>query len=296
MVLEFGWGEFFSIACALGWAFAVILFRKSGESLPAFELNLVKNLLGVLLMLPTALLFGGGIPEYGGLGWVLVIGSGVLGIAMADYWYLRALNLLGAGRTAITASLYSPFVILLSMVFLHERLGWYQWFGFVLVLGGILLVAWHKHQTVVSKEDMRKGVFFGALSVFLMALGVIMVKSILETQSFFWTVHWRLFAGLFGLLIFASIRGQWPQIIKNINKPQPWGTILTASFLASYVSMILWMAGYKLTDASIASMLNETAGAFIVLLAWWLLKEQLTRRMLIGLGLTVVGVIFVLNG
>ncbi len=296
MSLEFGWGEFFSIACALGWACAVVLFRKSGETLPAFELNLVKNLVGVLLMFPTALIFGGAIPQYGGTGWMLVIGSGVLGIALADYWYLRALNLLGAGRTAITASLYAPFVVLLSMAFLGESLGWYQWLGFSLVLGGILLVAWHRHQTVVTKEDMRKGVFFGVISVLLMALGVIMVKRILETQSFFWTVHWRLFAGLIGLLIFASVRGQWGQISKHLRQPQPWRIILLGSFLASYLSMMLWLAGYKLTDAAVAAMLNETAGGFIVILAWWWLKEPLTRRMLLGLGLTFAGVLLVLNG
>ena len=43
-------GEFFSVACAAAWAMAVVLFRRSGETLPAFELNLFKNLLGVALL------------------------------------------------------------------------------------------------------------------------------------------------------------------------------------------------------------------------------------------------------
>lgn len=296
MNLVFGWGEFFSISCALGWALAVILFRKSGETLPAFELNLVKNTIGVVLILPTAILLGGAMPDYGVKGWFLVLGSGVLGIAVADYWYLRALNLLGAGRTGITASLYAPFIILLSMVFLGESLGGYQWLGFVLVLGGILLVSWHKHQTEVSPEDLKKGVAFAVGSVFLMALGVIMVKEILETEDFYWTVHWRLAAGLGGLLIFASVRREWPKIRRNIRKPQPWLLIASGSFLGGYLSMMLWMAGYKLTEATTAAMLNETAGAFIVLFAWWFLKEPLGKRKLMGLCLTAIGVLFVLNG
>lgn len=296
MSLVFGWGEFFSIACGLGWAFAVILFRKSGETLPAFELNLIKNLIGVAFILPTALLLGGSAPNYGMQGWLQVIGSGILGIALADYWYLRALNLLGAGRTAITASLYSPFMVLLSMLFLGERLGAYQWLGFVFVLGGILLVSWHKHHTEVSPADLKKGIAFAVGAVFSMALGVIMVKEILETESFYWTVHWRLVAGSCGLLLFTSLRGEWPKIKENLHKPQPWLIIVGGSFLGSYVSMMLWLAGYKLTTAATASMLNETAQGFIVILAWWLLKEPLTRRKLMGLSLTAMGVLFVLNG
>jgi hypothetical protein len=35
-----GWGEVFALSSSLVWALAVILFRRSGETLPAFELNL----------------------------------------------------------------------------------------------------------------------------------------------------------------------------------------------------------------------------------------------------------------
>jgi len=54
-----GWGEFFALSSALVWALAVILFRRSGETLPAFELNLFKNLFGLVLMIPTILLVDG---------------------------------------------------------------------------------------------------------------------------------------------------------------------------------------------------------------------------------------------
>ena len=54
--MSIGWGEFFALASALCWALAIILFRRSGDALPAFELNLFKNLVGFLLIVPT--LFG----------------------------------------------------------------------------------------------------------------------------------------------------------------------------------------------------------------------------------------------
>jgi drug/metabolite transporter (DMT)-like permease len=79
-------------------------------------------------------------------------------------------------------------------------------------------------------------------------------------------------------------------VLGHYRSPQPWGTIVLGSLLGSYLSMILWLAGYKLTDASIAAVLNETAGAFIVLFAWWLLKEEMNGKRLSGVALAFIGV------
>ncbi len=137
-----GWGEFFALSSALVWALAVILFRRSGETLPAFELNLFKNLFGLVLMVPTILLVEGlELPDYTSIELLLVFLSGLLGIAVADTWYLKALNMMGASRTGIVSSLFSPFVIFLSAVFLGERLVSWQWLGFI--LGDVRRVAGH---------------------------------------------------------------------------------------------------------------------------------------------------------
>ena len=55
--------------------------------------------------------------------------------------------------------------------------------------------------------------------------------------------------------------------------------------------LILWLAGYKLLDASVASILNQTNVVFILLLAWLMLGEQITRRKLAGIVLTIGGVL-----
>ena len=290
-----GWGEFFALSSALTWALAVILLRRSGETLPAFELNLFKNAFGVTLLVPTILLVEDfGLPVYSAGDLVLVFGSGVLGIAVADTWYLRALNIMGASRTGIVSSLFSPFVILLSAVFLGEKMVFWQWLGLVLVMLGVLMVTWRTHRSVVDATDVRKGVMYGVGAVFMMAVGIVMVKDILETRSFLWTVELRLVGGIASMLVFVMARGSWKSIIQNYRQPQPWGTIMFASFLGAYFALMLWLGGYKLIDASVASVLNATNVGFIVLLAWLMLGEPIHRRKLAGLGLTFCGVIIML--
>ena len=268
-----------------------MLFRRTGDQLPAFELNLFKNLLGFALLLPTIAVFEGlQAPDFPWPDVGISLVSGYLGIAVADTWYLRALHLMGASRTGIVASLLSPFVILLSVLFLGESLRDWQLFGFALVMAGILLVTWRSKRRSVDAEQVRKGVFYGAGAMFLMAVGIVMVKEILETRSFFWTTEIRLAGGIGGMLAYTLLRGRVAEVRSRFAQPLPWKTITIASFLSAYVSMMMWLAGYKLIPASEASILNESANAWIVFLAWLMLGESLDTRKLAGLALTSSGV------
>jgi uncharacterized membrane protein len=290
-----GWGEIFALSSAVTWALAVILMRRSGETLPAFELNLFKNCFGLLLFIPTVLLVDGlKLPVYSVTDLMVVLASGLIGIALADTWYLKALNLIGASRTGIVSSLFSPFVILLSAIFLGERLLPWQWLGFVFVMAGVLLVSWRVNRSVVDVADVKKGVAYAVGAVFMMAVGIVMVKEILESRPFLWTVELRFTGGVAGMFIFILIRKQWHSVKQKFRQPQSWGTIMLASFLGAYLALLLWMAGYKMVDASVASVLNATNVAFIVFLAWLMLGERINQRKLVGLGLTLGGVIIMM--
>jgi drug/metabolite transporter (DMT)-like permease len=290
-----GWGEFFALSSALFWALAVVLFRRCGNALPPFETNLFKNLLGFALLWPTVLLFEGwGWPDLTTGEFLVALLSGYLGIAVADTWYLRALHLVGAGRIGVVSSLLSPFVILLSVLFLGESLGPWQLGGFLLVMCGILLVTWQANAGDVDPRDLRTGMLFGISAVFLMAVGVVMAKNILETRSFLWTVQVRMTGGVAGMLLYLALRGRFRVTLKQFRQPLPWPTIVTASLLATYISMLMWLASYSLIDASVSSVLNQSSNAWIVLLAWLLLGEYIGARKLAGLLLTTVGVLIML--
>ncbi|KAA9130551.1 DMT family transporter [Marinihelvus fidelis] len=290
-----GWGEFYSLASPMVWALAVVLFRRSGETLPPVELNLCKNGIAIALMLPTVLIWGGlQPPAMTGWEWLLVLGSGALGMALGDWFYFEAINRLGAGRGGIIGSLLSPFVIVLSAVFLGERLAGLQWLGFALVMAGIVMVTWRRRRREVTGDDLRAGVIFGVLAIFLFALAIVMVKPVLEQHEFTWIVLLRLLAGLAGMLLIAGWRSGARRTLARFRGPQPWATVIWACVLGGWLSMVLWLAGYKLIPASEASIYNEAQGAFIVLFAWWILKEPVTTRKLVGLGLTLAGVVTML--
>lgn len=289
-----GVGEILSLLCALIWAFAVIFYKKAGDHFNAYEMSLFKAILVFLLMIPTVLVTDGmNVPQVSISQFTIISISGVIGIMLADYFYLRALQLIGASLTGITGSLYSPFVVALSMLYLGESLNNIQIIGMMLVLSGVVLVGYRKKSLLVEHPPV-KGFIFAVLAVFFTALGIVIIKPVSNELPFFWIILIRSFGGvvamiLYGLLIRESLS------IRHIIKSDKIGWLFAGAFLGQYLSMMIWVAGYKYTSASIASILNETASVFILILSWLMLGEHLSKRKLVGIAITTTGVLLVLN-
>jgi drug/metabolite transporter (DMT)-like permease len=127
------------------------------------------------------------------------------------------------------------------------------------------------------------------LAVVLMAVSIVMVKRVLEAQPLLWVTGLRMLGALAGMAAIAWLRGETAQLAPP-TVGMPWRKLVFASFIGQFLAMSLWLAGYKFTQASVAAILNETASIFILLLAALWLKEPLTRRSLLGVGLTLSGV------
>ncbi len=274
----------------------MILFKKSGESLAPFALNLIKNAFILPLFLLTILLYQGWEwPQMPLRDWLLVLVSGFLGIAAGDTLYFRALNMIGPGRLAAAQTLYSPFVILLALAFLGEHLRLGQIAGVVLVLAGIGLVTYTRAGTQLDPRRMLVGAAWAVLAVFLMALGVVIAKPMLEQHDFLWVVTLRIGGGLVGMLLIAAARRQFGELRATYAGVRHWGVIVAAGLTGTYLSMMLWLAGYKYTQASIAAVLNEFAAVFMLLLTVFVLRESVTPRQWLGTLLAVAGVAVVVS-
>jgi drug/metabolite transporter (DMT)-like permease len=289
---HFGLGEFYSLACALAWAVAVILFKKSGESLAPVPLNLFKNALGLVLMLLTLLAWSPAWPGIPPAAVAVAFFSGFLGIGLGDTLYFRALNGIGASRMAVAQTLYSPFVIVLSALYLAERLTLLQCAGVALVLGGILMVN-RVPAGSLDRAALRRGVAEAAASVAVMAAGVVIAKPLLEQHDFLWIVTLRIVGGVLGMLIFMPPARDLARIRAAFAGVRHWPHVVAGSVVGTYLSMLLWLAGYKYTKASVAAVLNETAAIFMLALAALFLGDRLRPAQLAGSAVAIAGVLLV---
>lgn len=290
-------GEFLALLCAIVWAFSVILFKKSGEGVHPIGLNLFKNVLAAVLLVPTIWATGGLILHPVPLqDYLLLLLSGVLGIGIADTLFFKCLNTLGAGLTAIVDCMYSPFIIGLSMLWLGETLSMLQLFGAIMIISAVLLIMVERHHNTINNRMLFLGILWGTLALAAMAVSVVMIKPLLEQSPLLWTTEIRLIGGIAVLLVIMIFHPSRRTILASIHSSQRWLYTISGSFIGAYVSMILWLAGMKYTQASTAAALNQTSNVFVFIFAALLLRERITLLRLIAICLAVTGAVIVTFG
>jgi drug/metabolite transporter (DMT)-like permease len=287
-------GETMALAAAAAWAFAVILFKKSGETVHPIALNLFKNILAFILFLITMYVMGQSLNYPATTGeYLLLIASGILGIGISDTLFFQCLNRLGAGLTAIVDCLYSPFIIGLSLIWLGDSLSVWQIVGVVMIISAVLTVAGKKGGTQVSRRDAVLGFIYGALAMATMAVGIVMIKPLLNRSPLLWVTEVRLAAGIAVLLIYLLLHPSRRRIVASVGSVRQWGYTFSGSFIGAYLAMLFWIAGMKFTQTSIAAALNQSNNIFIFILAAWFLKEPINRQRVIGIILAVAGSLLV---
>jgi len=163
----------------------------------------------------------------------------------------------------------------------------------LLVLFGVVIVGYRK-KTLLNEHPPAKGFIYAVLAVFFTALGIVIIKPISHELPFFWILLIRSLGGYVSMLLYG-IALKKPLSVLHIIKAKGGHWLIWGTFIGQYISMMVWVAGYKYTSASVASILNETASIFILLLSWLMLGEKLTKRKVLGVFVTIVGVMFVLQ-
>ncbi|MDD2889241.1 MAG: DMT family transporter [bacterium] len=283
-------GETLAFITAIVWAFAVILFKKSSETVHPIALNLFKNTLALILFIPTMLIFKETLfrpvpfNEY-----LLLIFSGFIGIGIGDTLFFTSLSIIGAGLSSIVSCVYCPVIIAMSIIWLKETLSILQVIGIILIIVAMLLTINWKEKLQITRKRLLLGIFLGILADIAMAGGVVMIKPLLVRSPLLWSTEIRLVGGLLGLGIILLLIPSRSKIVSSLFISKGWKFTIISSFLGAYIAMVTWLAGMKFTQVSIASALNQTSNIFIFLFAALLLKEPVTLQRIIAIILAVSG-------
>jgi drug/metabolite transporter (DMT)-like permease len=289
-------GELFALTCALAWGAAVILFRKSGETVSPLALNLFRVTVSSVLFVAT-LLFSG-IPLFGVAPWqdyAILVVSGIIAIALSDTLFHMSLNRVGAGINAIIDVLYSCFILFFAYIMLGETLRPIQLVGMGLVIGGILVTTRVQPPAGVPRRTLVAGILLGVGAMASLGFGIILAKPVLETSGVIWATAVRQLGSLLILLPVAAFHPQRKKLFRVFRPDASWKFSLPGTVMGSYVALILWIGGMKYIPAGKAAILNQTSTIYILLFASIFLKEAFTLRKAVASLLAVAGVLLVLG-
>ena len=289
-------GEVFSLLAALVWSGAVILYKRSSDTVDPVGLNLFKSFFGLVLLLPTVLLVGGS-------GWqameardvLALVLSGILGISISDTYLFRSLQLLGAGLYSIVVCLYGAFVVGASYLFLGERLAPGQLVGVVLVTAAIAIAVHEPDRQQHERRQILIGVLWGVVAMASLALSIVLMKGALARVGALDAVTLRIGAGFLALLPVGLLGRSGRRSLATLTASRDhWRFTISGSFLGMYGSSILWVLGMKHTLASIASSLNQLSNVFVFILGVVFLHERLSWRKILGLAVATGGALLII--
>ncbi|MFH1144723.1 MAG: DMT family transporter [Candidatus Eisenbacteria bacterium] len=287
-------GEIYALLCTVVWSFAVILIQRATESVRPLALNLFRSSVSVPLLLLTMAVTGA--PLVRDVPWTdyaILIASGILGIAVADTLFHMALNLAGAGVNAIVSTAYSPLVVLMAFLMIGERLSTVDFIGMLLILGSLLIVGTLQPPGRRTRKHLLRGIVVGVIEMVFLAFSIVLAKPVLNHSPVLWATTVRQMGALAALVLIVLVSRQRREALAMYRPSRSWRFMVPGAALGSYLALVLWIAGMKYTQASIAAILNQTSTIMILILAVIFLGEPFTRRKLIAAALATGGVLLI---
>ena len=285
-------GDIYALLTAVCWSFAVILFELSSNKLNPLQINIVKNSFGVIGFVITILILDIPYPNFSNKSLVILAISGFIGVGIADLFFLKSLKKIGSSLSAIVATVYAPSVFIIAYIFFNEITTLNVYLGTFMILGGIV-VSTYNFPKPISSLQLFNGILFGALAQVLTAASVLSVKPIMLDNPILYVALIRFGVGLMSAIIFMFLKSGYSLVLITLQQGYRNIFLLGGSFFGTYLSVILWLAGYKYTLAGRAAIYNQLSTVLISIMAVYFLKDTLTIKKKIGILLSFVGAVIV---
>lgn len=289
-------GDVYAIGAAVFWSLSVILMRVSGFQIPPLPLTFFKNCVTLVLLMLVLLALGENWwPALTGNEVMRLIISAVLGIFVADTMIAAALNRLGASLQALADCAYAPSIVLVGFLMFGEVLSSWELLGGALVVSGVFVGAAMTAE-IKHPRDLWAGIALAASAHVIMAVGILMVRDIYREISIVWVTGFRFLVASVVMALAVAIR--YPNSLRTelflgFHRRNTWRTMIPMAILGPFLATLCWVGGFKYLTAGRAAIYNQLSTVFIIVLAWFFLKEKFTLRKAIGTGLALLGSILV---
>jgi len=186
---------------------------------------------------------------------------------------------------AIGVQLNVPFATLLSVLILHEAVGWRRWVGMGVAFAGVMVISFDP-----AVFDALEGMGLVIIAAFMAAIGMIAMRQLAGV-------------GVFTLQAWIAILS-WPPmfLLTLLFEPHEFGRTLDASLLAwaaviytavgaslfGHVGMYYLLQRYEVSLISPITLLAPVLGVFFGVTVW---GDELSWRMVIGGLMTLAGVL-----
>jgi drug/metabolite transporter (DMT)-like permease len=128
------------------------------------------------------------------------------------------------------------------------------------------------------------------LAAFGQGTGVVLAKEGMKEIPFLPASFLRLLAAAAGLVLLSAAGPSLRSAIRVVRSPRVLGRVVPATFIGTYVAILLMMVGIHLAPAAVAAVLLSTSPVFGLFVDRWAVNAPITARGVLGTLIAVAGV------
>ncbi len=196
-----------------------------------------------------------------------------------------SLRLINAPLALTIFSSYSALIVVLSVLFFHEPVTLLQWMNIALIFTGIFLCTYipvREKQT----DAHKKGVLLAILGLVCIGIFFTLVKPVIAVIGWFWPIY--------AVTVWIPIL-LWFHIWKKKQDPGvSWKKALVPVLLTALFLRVGDFSFNVALDQGLTAVVAPIAGAYptlSVILAYFVFREKLSVRQIIGILLALTGII-----
>ncbi len=288
-------GELAALVTAVCWTATSMAFESAGKKVGSLSVNLIRLVMAlVLLGLFTTITRGHFWPVDAGIhAWAWLSLSGLVGFVIGDLLLFQAFVVIGARVSMLIMALTPPLAALFGWLILDEQMTLINTFGMLLTISGIALVILGR--PIKGKRFSLNFPVTGLLLAFGgaagQALGLVLSKLGMGDLDAFMSTQIRVIAGIVGFTLVFFLWRQWGNAWIAMKNKQAMGRISIGAFFGPFLGVSFSLLAIKFTTTGIASTLMALTPVMIILPAWYIFKEKITTKEVIGAFIAVAGVV-----
>jgi drug/metabolite transporter (DMT)-like permease len=295
-------GELAALLTAFCYSISSIFFTTAGKIFGPLISNRLRLVIAVLLLLLIHwIAYGSPLPLNAGIQrWFWLGLSGIVGLALGDFFLFRAYVEIGPRLGLLFLSLSPAIATVLAWLFLGEKLNIRSIAGIVITLAGIIWVVLESNNQKTNPDQnghiirniSLAGIVSGILAASGQAFGVVLAKNGLVNNfpALSGNVI-RMSAAFLALWILALIQRQ---VITTVQKAtdQPSGMlyILGGAFFGPLIGVSFSLFAIQHTSIGIASTIIALPPIFLLPIGHFFFKEHITSGAVTGTILAIFGV------
>jgi drug/metabolite transporter (DMT)-like permease len=282
-------GALAALGSAVAWAVTSLLARSLMSELGSVGVNAIRSTIGGVLLVAWVLatVGVGAFTTISTSAWLLLGLSIVTAIALGDTVFFESTRAIGVGRAMTISTTYPLGAAVIAGAFLNEPVTVPIAVGSLVTMAGLVLIVapWAER---APEERFWLGVGAAAIASLAWAVSTVLVKPPLAEMGPVTAQAIRLPVASMVLWLTPWARSV-PRTFARSSRTVRVRLVILGAITS--VSSVMFVAGVKHAGVAVASVLSSTAPMFAIPLAVVFLDERVTLHALVGIALTLAGII-----